>query len=306
MIEPFFTVTNEKLTESYGKFIIEPLPQGFGHTLGNSLRRILLTFLPGTSISFVKIKGVRHQFSTLTGMKEDIVEFILNLKNVNFSFEGNEEVKVTLAKSGPGEIHASDLKLPAGVTVANPDTYLGYLANRDSKIEATVWLEQGTGYKGAEERKSTEIGVIPVDSLFSPVRHVNFTVEETRVGRETNYDKVILEVTTSGALDPQVALMQAAELLVSYASHIYKPTSAGNGQVKQVSDNGVSSTILRSSIEELDLSIRVVNALKKGGFATLGDFQGKSKTDLEKVRNLGGKSIDQIALQLKDKGIDIS
>lgn len=306
MIEPFFTVESEKLTESYGKFIIEPLPQGFGHTLGNSLRRILLTFLPGTSVAFVKIKGIRHQFSTLTGLKEDIVEFILNLKNVNFSFEGDEEIKVTLAKSGPGEIHASDLKLPAGVTVSNPDAYLGYLANKDSKIEATVWLEQGTGYKGAEERKSTEIGVIPVDSLFSPVRHVNFSVEETRVGRETNYDKIILEVTTNGAMDPQTALTRASELLVSFASHIVKPNNAKNGHAKQAVDSGVSSTVLRSSIEELDLSIRVVNALKKGGFATLGDFQGKSKSDLEKVRNLGGKSIDQIADQLRDKGIDIS
>jgi DNA-directed RNA polymerase subunit alpha len=306
MIEPFFTLTVDKKTDTYGKFIIEPLPQGFGHTLGNSLRRILLTFLPGTSISFVKIKGVRHQFSTLPGLKEDIVEFILNLKNVHFNLEGEEEAKITLTKSGPGKIKASDIKLPANVTISNPDVYLGFLANRDAKIDVTILVEQGTGYKPAEERKSEEIGMLPVDSLFSPVRQVNFSVDETRVGRETNYDKITLEVTTNGSIDPKDALIKASQLLVSYASHIFNPKNSNNGPVKQSIDNGVASSILRSSIEELELSIRVINALKKGGFSTLGDFQGKSRSELEKVRNLGSKSIDQIQSQLKEKGIEIS
>ncbi len=306
MIEPFFTVTTAKQTPEYGKFVIEPLPQGFGHTLGNSLRRILLSFLPGSAVSFVKIKGVRHQFSTLPGMKEDMVEFILNLKNIHFALEGEQEAKVTITKAGPGEVKASDMKLPANVTISNPDTYLATLANKDTKLDVTVWIEQGTGYVPAEERKSTEIGVIPVDSLFTPIRHVNFSVEETRVGRETNFDKVNLEITTDGSIDPHDALMKASQLLVSYASHVFQPKQNSNGQAKPVVDNGVASSVLRSSVEELDLSVRVVNALKKGGFATLGDFHGKSKTDLEKVRNLGGKSIDQIADQLKEKGIELS
>lgn len=303
MIEPFFTITAEKQTDNFGRFAIEPLPQGFGHTLGNSLRRILLTFLPGSAVSYVKIKGVRHQFSTIPGLKEDIVEFILNLKNVYFRLEGDTEAKVTLVKTGSGEIQASDITLPANVTVANPDLYLGSLSGRDAKLEVSIWIEQGTGYLPADERKSTEIGMIPVDSLFAPVRLVNFTVEETRVGRETNYDKLILEITTNGSIDPKDALEKSAQILVSYASHIYQPKN--NNQVKTADDN-VSKAALRSSVEELDLSVRVVNALKKGGFATLGDFQGKSKSDLEKVRNLGSKSIDQIEEQLRDKGIIFS
>lgn len=302
MVQPFFTVTAKKKTNEQGLFVIEPLPQGFGQTLGNSLRRVLLTFLPGTAISFVKIKGVRHQFSTLPGFKEDMVQFILNLKNVHFNLEGEDEAKITLAKSGPGQVRASNFTLPANVTIANPDAYLGSLANRDSKIEATVFLSRGTGYMPAEERKSTEIGMIPVDSLYTPVRHVNFTVEETRVGRETNFDKIILSITTNGAIEPSEALKTAAEILVSYASHIFQPKQTTNGQAKQGSSDP-SGSALHSSIEELDLSVRVINALKKGGFSTLNDFAGRSRGELEKVRNLGSKSIDQIESQLKEKGI---
>ena len=154
MIEPFFNTTVEINKKDYGKFSIEPLPQGFGHTLGNSLRRVLLTFLPGTAITSVKIKGVRHQFSTIPGLKEDIVEFILNLKNIHFNLEGDTEAKIILTKTGPGEILASDIKLPANVTIANPDVYLGTLANRDAKVDITFFLEQGTGFTPADERKS--------------------------------------------------------------------------------------------------------------------------------------------------------
>src|SRR3989344_404351 len=178
MNKPFFTIQTEKEDNNYARFAIEPLPQGFGNTIGNSLRRVLLTYLSGTAVSKIKIEGVKHQFSTIEGLREDIVDFTLNLKNISFRLEGDSEAKLTLAKSGPGEIHASDIKLPAGVSVANPETYLGSLANRNARIEATIWIEQGTGYMPSEERKINEIGVIPVDSLYTPIRRVHYTVEE--------------------------------------------------------------------------------------------------------------------------------
>lgn len=300
MIKPFFTVKTKANDKDYGHFIIEPLPNGFGHTIGNGLRRVLLSFMPGTAVYQVKIKGVRHQFSTLKGLREDIVEFVLNLKKVNFHLDGNEPVKLTLTKVGPGEIHASDITLPASVTISNPDEYLGSLADKSSKIEAEIWIENGTGYLPSEQRQTIEIGVIPVDSLYSPVRRVNFTIEETRVGRETNYDRLNLEVWTNGSIDVLKTVHTAAELLVSYFKHVYEPTE---DSILTDSEDKISDTILQTPVEEFDLSIRVTNALKKGGFKTLGDFVGKKRTDLEKVRNLGEKSIKLIEQQLTEKGI---
>lgn len=300
MQKPAFTVEQTKTAADYGQFVIEPLPQGFGQTMGNSLRRILLMFLPGGAITQVKIKGVRHQFSTLKGLREDIVELILNLKKINFKVDSEEPVKLTLSKTGPGEIHASDITLPATVMVANPDEYIGLLADKTAKLEAEIWVSQGTGYVPSEERTTSEIGMIPVDSLYSPIRRVNFTVEETRVGRETNFDKVILDVWTNGAIDAKDAVGKAAEILVTYFQYIYQPSE----ELVQVrKEDHVSDAVLHSPVEELELSVRVINALKKGGYKTLGDFQGKKRSELERVRNLGEKSIKTLEQQLAAKGI---
>ena len=301
MNEPFFTVTAKEKTANYAQFEIEPLPQGYGSTLGNSLRRILLSSIPGTAISKLKIKGAKHQFSTLKGLREDIVELILNLKKVNFHLEGEQEAKLTLEKKGVGEVTAKDITLPAEVTISNPDEYIASLTDKNTKLEMTIWVEQGMGYVPSEDRLLSEMGSIPVDSLYSPVRRVNFSVEETRVGRETNFDKLILDVWTNGAIDPETALTYASQTLVSYFQHLYNPQEGNNNQPKQ--SVSTSQTVLKSSVEELELPIRITNALKKGGFATLADFEGKSRTDVEKVRNLGAKSIDQIQDQLKKKGV---
>ncbi|KKR72704.1 MAG: DNA-directed RNA polymerase subunit alpha [Microgenomates group bacterium GW2011_GWC1_41_8] len=301
MNEPFFTVTAKEKTANYAQFEIEPLPQGYGSTLGNSLRRILLSSIPGTAISKLKIKGAKHQFSTLKGLREDIVELILNLKKVNFHLEGEQEAKLTLEKKGVGEVTAKDITLPAEVTISNPDEYIASLTDKNTKLEMTIWVEQGMGYVPSEDRLLSEMGSIPVDSLYSPVRRVNFSVEETRVGRETNFDKLILDVWTNGAIDPETALTYASQTLVSYFQHMYNPQEGNNNQPKQ--SVSTSQTVLKSSVEELELPIRITNALKKGGFATLADFEGKSRTDVEKVRNLGAKSIDQIQDQLKKKGV---
>ena len=300
---PFFTLKAIEEKADYGRFEIEPLPQGFGQTVGNSMRRVLLTFLPGASVSSVKIKGVRHQFSTLKGMREDIAELILNLKQVYFRLEDEQTAELKLEKAGPIDIHASDITFPANVTIAKPDVYLGSLADKNAKLDMTIWIEQGTGYLPSEERQVSEIGVIPVDSLFSPVRRVNFTVEETRVGRATNFDKLILDVWTTGAVNPKEAVTSSAKILVSYFQHLYEPKEE---PVQKSSVSLLPDTVLDASIDELELSVRVVNALKKGGFSVLRDFQGKNKKQLEKVRNLGDKSIITIEKLLKEKGIELA
>jgi len=305
MDKPFFTVSAKNKTADYAQFEIEPLPQGFGSTLGNSLRRVLLTSIKGTAVTKVKIKGVKHQFSTMKGIREDIVELILNIKKINFHLAGDEdETKVTLEASGVREVTAKDIKLPAHVTVSNTDEYIASITDKKAKLEITIWLERGFGYVPSEERQASEMNTIPVDSLFSPVRRVNFSIEETRVGRATNYDKLVLDVWTNGAVDPEVAVEQASRTLVQYFKHIYDPSE--NTTDPKPSTSSVTQSALSASVEELELPIRITNALKKGGFSTIGDFEGKSRSDIEKVRNLGVKSIDQIQDQLKEKGVEVS
>lgn len=303
MLKPFFKIKKEKDEKDYGKFAIEPLPKGFGNTLGNSLRRVLLSGLNGTAVYQIKIKGARHQFSTIPGLKEDLVEFISNLKEVNFRIDGEERAHLILSKSGPGEIKASDIKLPANVKVGNPDHYLGFLSDKKSKFEATIWIEQGTGYVPSEERQVSEIGTIPVDSFFTPILRVNAKIEETRVGRETNYDKLIVEIWTDGTVAPFESFEEAAKILVSYFEHVYNPKEDNQ---KPKTESSIPSVVLQTSVEELEIPVRVVNALKKSGFKTIDDFQGKKKVDLQNVRNLGAKSISLIEEKLKEKGVELS
>lgn len=303
MLQPLFKIKKEKEEKDYGRFIIEPLPKGFGHTLGNSLRRILLSGLSGSAVYQIKVKGVRHQFSTIAGLKEDLVEFISNLKNVNFRLDGEEKAKLTLSKTGPGEIKAEDIKLPANVSISNPEQHLGSLADKKSKLEAVIWIEQGTGYIPCEERRVSEIGMIPVDSFFTPVLRVNPKVEETRVGRETNFDRLVLEIWTNGAVIPYEALEEAAKILVNYFEHIYNPKE-DDEQPK--TEAKISSVVLQASIEELEIPVRMTNALKKAGYELLGDFQGKKKSDLQNIRNLGTKSIALLEEKLQEKGVELS
>ncbi|MEK7112529.1 MAG: DNA-directed RNA polymerase subunit alpha, partial [Patescibacteria group bacterium] len=195
MNEPMFEIKQEESKGDYGKFVISPLEQGYGDTLGNSLRRVLLTSLAGAAVTTVRLSGVRHQFSTLKGMKEDVVEFLLNLKKVRFSYSGEKSAKATLSVKESGEVKAKDIKVPASVKIANPELVLATL-NKGAKLEAEMEIESGVGYSPAEERAGGTIGLIPLDAAFSPVRRVNYKVEETRVGRLTNYDKLILELWT--------------------------------------------------------------------------------------------------------------
>lgn len=300
MNEPMFEIKEEKKEANYGKFAITPLEQGYGLTVGNSLRRVLLTSLPGVAVTSVRISGVKHQFSTLTGMKEDIVEFVLALKKVRFSGKIEKPVKATLEVSKPGEFKASDIKVGGGIKVVNPELVLGTL-NKGSKISAELTIEQGAGYSPAEDRPADSIGLIPVDASFSPVKRVSYKVEETRVGRLTNYDKLVLEIWTDGTMKASDALIESAKTLVSYFGQIVNPKKVEKVEEVAHDDLGLTGKL---SVEEIGLPTRVANALIKAGFETVEDLAHAKKTDLVKVRNLGEKSLKIVAAALGTKGVE--
>lgn len=300
MSQPIFEINEEEKNKNYSKMVITPLEQGYGFTLGNSLRRVLLTSLSGAAITSVKIAGVRHQFSSLTGMKEDIVEFCLNLKKVRVSYSGDKAINATLKVTTPGEVKASDIKLPAGATVTNPDLVLAVL-NKGAKLDADLVIETGVGYLQADTKSIDEIGIIPLDASFSPILRVNYKVEETRVGRLTNYDKLTLEVWTDGTIEAKDAVKKAAETLVSYFSQIVNPTVVEKKvEASKVNDLG---PVGRLSVEEIGLPTRVANALAKAGYETVEDLVNADKQELVKVRNLGEKSLKIISAALGEKGV---
>lgn len=300
MNQPMFEIKEEEKGADYGKFVITPLEQGYGLTVGNSLRRVLLTSLTGSAVTSVKIAGVKHQFSSLSGMKEDIVEFILNLKKVRFSGIVEKATKVTLEVSKAGEFSASDIKVTGGLKVSNPELVLGTL-NKGSKISAEIIVESGVGYSPAEERESGSIGVIPTDASFSPVKRVSYKIEETRVGRLTNYDKLTLEVWTDGTVSPKDAVTESAKILLSYFGQIVNPKKVEKKEEVVVNDLGVTGKL---SVEEIGLPTRVANALQKAGFETVEQLAYAKKEDLVKVRNLGEKSLKIIAAALGTKGVE--
>jgi len=302
MNTPLFETKQEDKKGNYAKFVISPLEQGYGHTLGNSLRRVLLTSLPGVAITSIKISGVKHQFSTLSEMKEDIVEFVLNLKKVRFSYEAEKPVKVTLSVKGAGDVKAKDIKVPATVKIANPELVLATL-DKGAKLEVQMDIESGVGYSPAEDRVKGEIGLIPLDASFSPVSRVNYKIEETRVGRLTNYDKLILELWTDGTITPKDALVSAAKILVPYFNQIISPKKAKTQEAKKEDKLG---PIGKLSVEEISLPTRVANALVKAGYDTVEDLAKAKREDLVKVRNLGEKSIKIVAVALADKGVEFT
>lgn len=296
--EPIFEIKEEEKKENYSKFVFTPLEQGYGNTLGNSLRRVLLTSLPGAAVTQVKVSGVKHQFSTLKGMKEDIVEFILNLKKVRFSCDSDKPSKATLSASG-GVVKAGDIKTDAHMKVANPDFVLATLAD-GSKLEAKLEIETGAGYSPAEDRKTSEIGVIPLDASFSPIVRVNYKVEETRVGRFTNYDKLTFEVWTDGTVDAKDAILKASKILVSYYNQIIDPKKVVVEKEEKKDELGLTGKL---SVEEIGLPTRVANALLKSGYETVEELIAAKRQDLVKVRNLGEKSVKVIEAALGEKGL---
>ena len=297
--EPIFEVKEEEKKGNYARFVISPLEQGYGDTLGNSLRRVLLMSLPGAAIVSVKIQGVKHQFSTLKGMKEDVVEFLLNLKKVRFKVSSENPTKASISASGPGDIKASDIKTDAEIVVANPDLFLTSLS-KGTKLEAKLEIEVGTGYLPSEERIKEEIGLIPLDASFSPIVRVNYKVEETRVGRLTNYDKLILETWSDGTIDPKEALLSSAKILVGYFNQLVSPKKVEKKEELKKDELGVTGKL---SVEEIGLPTRVANALVKAGYESVEDLVNAKRDELVKVRNLGEKSVKIIEAALGEKGL---
>lgn len=306
MKDLLFKIKEEKMTPEYGEFVIEPLETGFGHTLGNALRRVLLSSIPGAAVTSVKIAGVKHRFSAVAGLKENVVDILLNIKKLNFQLvDSKPSATVTLSAKGPGEVTGADFELPDGVEIANPDQYLGSLADKKAKLEIELTIEKGFGYSLAEEKKAGSLGLIPTDAIYTPVRRVNYTVEATRVGRQTNLDKLVLMVWTNGTVSPREALDRAANILASYFFQIYQPKSAMPTESVAINQS-ISEDLLKLTLDELDLPTRIYNSLRNGGIETLGQLLGTPKKDLMTMRNMGGKSISIIEDKLREKGISLT
>ncbi len=278
---------------------IEPLDKGFGHTLGNALRRVMLTALPGAAATQVSIDGVSHQFTTLDGLQENIIDFLMGLKQIAFKLEDDEPVVIKINQKGKKQLTAADLDCPTGVSIANPNQHLGTLTSDKAKLKAEITIDKGQGYVPAEDHATNEIGVIPLDSVFTPVLNAHYTIEATRVGRRTDLDKIVMEVQTNGTIDPQKAVEDAARILAAYFTQLYAPVVYEEAE-------GLVLTGLDQSIDDLELPTRLINALKKGGFKRLSDFAKATRDDLLKVKNLGEKSIDEIISILNKKGVKIS
>jgi len=303
MSKPNFKTTAIVDTKDFGRFELSPLEPGNGHTLGNALRRVLLTNLPGAAFTKVSIANVSHQFTTIEGMKEDMVELILNLKQVRIRYSGEKSVKAKLSAIGPGKVKAGDIKTPANIKIVNPGQLLANLANKKSKLEAKLEISSGFGYLSAKNRQTDKLGEIILDATFSPVVRVNYRIETARVGRRADLDKLILEIYTDGTLKPSEALDKAARILIRSFTQIIKPTfeKIEPETIETIEDNEV----MRLSVEELDLPTRIANALRKGGYTTVKDLVQATRKDISKVKNLGGKSLDIIIKKLKNKDIVI-
>jgi len=304
MIEPKFFIKKDTDGVDYGRFIIEPLEQGYGHTLGNSLRRVLLTSLKGAAVTKVKIEGVRHPFSTMTGLKEDVIQLLLNIKKLRFKLTSDRPVTATLVVKGPAKVTAADLEVTEA-DVINGDLHLGELTSSKAKLDMELTVEPGYGYFMADEYEGEKpLGTMIVDAMFSPIRRVNYRVEATRVGRMTNLDKLIIEIWTDGTIAPFDALREAAKQLVSYFLQVYEPKAKPSESVAVTPT--ISEEILKMTLEELDLPTRIVNALHNGGIDTVGQLLGTPKKVLYKIKNLGVKSINYIEEILREKGIALT
>jgi DNA-directed RNA polymerase subunit alpha len=314
-------ITSESAEQNRGTFVIEPLDRGFGYTFGNSLRRVLLSSLSGAAVTSVRIEGVAHEFSTINGVKEDVTDIVLNLKGVVCRMHSDaSEVEAPLVVTGPGDITAKDIDLPAGIEILNPDIHIATLEKK-TKLELYMTIGRGRGYRPAEENKSADqpIGVIPIDSIFSPVRRVAYEVEQARVGQRTDFDKLTLDIETDGSIDPQASLREAAELLISQlaiftdADRIQElratPGGALDGHGLAVGPGGAQAALQGEEwsilIEELELGVRSYNCLKRAGIQTVGDLISKSEAELNAIPNFGKKSIDEVIETLHTRGLDL-
>ncbi len=315
-------ISTENVTDTRGNFTIEPLDRGFGYTFGNSLRRVLLSSLTGAAVTSVRIEGVAHEFSTIPGVTEDVTDIVLNLKEIVCRMHSDaSEIEAPLVVTGPGEITAGDIDLPSGVEILNPETHIATLEKK-TKLEVYLTIGHGTGYSPAEDNKTADqpIGVIPIDSIFSPVKRVAYSVEAARVGQRTDYDKLTLDVETDGSVDPHAAVREAAETLIKYLAIFSEPErvdslreagaqlvggspSAGGdrGGAAAGAGDGMDDIL----IEELELGVRSYNCLKRAGVQTVGDLMQKSESELNAIPNFGRKSIEEVIETLEARGLSL-
>jgi len=314
-------ITSEKVDDRRGTFTIEPLDKGFGYTFGNGIRRVLLSSLGGAAVTSVRIEGVAHEFSSVPGVKEDVTDIVLNLKDLVVRMHTDaDEVEAPLVATGPGEVKAKDIDLPSGVEILNPDAPIATLEKK-TKLEVYLTIGRGRGYSAAEENKSDEqpIGVIPIDSIFSPIRRASYAVAAARVGQRTDFDKLTLDLETDGSIEPSAALREASEILIKTLAiftdaerveeltarePVALPTadpltsSAGDGVA---ANNGLDEIL----IEELELGVRSYNCLKRAGVQTVGDLVRKTRTELNAIPNFGQKSIEEVIETLHSRGLDL-
>jgi len=292
--------------ENYAKFVCEPLERGYGMTIGNSLRRILLSSLPGAAITSVKIDGVVHEFSTVPNVVEDVPEIIVNLKNVRFKMYDNEEKTITIDFKGEGEVKAGDIITDSSIEVLNPDLHIATVAE-DGHLHMEMTVEKGRGYNVADKNKKANqaIDVLPIDSIFTPVKKVNYSVQNTRVGQTVDYDKLTIEVWTDGSLKAYEAISLAAKVMTGHLDlFIDLSETARNTQIMVEKEESKKEKVLEMLIEELELSVRSYNCLKRAGITTVEDLANKTESEMLKVRNLGKKSFDEVTNKLHSLGLD--
>ena len=290
-------------SDNYGRFQIEPLEPGFGVTLGNALRRVLISSLPGAAVTSIRIDGVYHEFSDIPNVKEDTTDLILNLKQLRLRLHSDRPAQIVLRATGPGRIVAADIICPPEVEIVNPELYIGTLDSADSSLNIEMTVEKGKGYVPSDHREGMPIGVIPVDAIFTPIRKVNYSLEHTRVGQVTDYDRLILEIWTDGTISPADALSQSAEILVRHQNLLTdlaaKPSTRPEKAVAAAST--IPSKVYDVPIEDLDLSVRAYNCLKRAGITKVGQILEMTEDDLLGVRNFGHKSLDELIDKLQQR-----
>ncbi|SDA46214.1 DNA-directed RNA polymerase subunit alpha [Butyrivibrio sp. INlla18] len=296
--------------KKYGKFVVEPLERGYGITLGNSLRRIMLSSLPGAAVSQVKIEGVLHEFSSIPGVKEDVTEIIMNIKNLSIknSSDTNEPKTAYIEFNGEGVVRASDIQVDQDIEIMNPDQVIATLSGKDAKLYMELTITKGRGYVSSDKNKSNDlpIGVIAIDSIYTPVERVNVTVENTRVGQVTDFDKLTLDVHTNGTLAPDEAVSLAAKVLSEHLSlFIDLSENAKTAEVMVEKEDDEKGKVLEMSIDELELSVRSFNCLKRAGINTVQELANKTPDDMMKVRNLGRKSLEEVLAKLDELGLSL-
>ena len=306
-------IVHEEVEDDRGVFVIEPLDRGFGYTFGNSLRRVLLSSLEGAAVTSVKIEGVSHEFTTIPGVREDVTDIILNLKSMICVLHGESpEIEVRMSARGAGEVTAGDIEAPADLEILNPELVLAHLSDR-GRLELTLTIGRGRGYAPTDLSRGSEttIGVIPIDAIFSPVRRVSYDVEAARVGQRTDYDKLRLDVTTDGTIDPKEAIAQASEILIRQLAIFTDIDVWQRGDAQQAPSDGAGPTeslahgMENFPIEELELGVRSYNCLKRVGIETIGDLVTKSENELAAIPNFGKKSIEEVKETLQAHGLNL-